>query len=94
MKEAYDYASKNRLIIVAAAGKRGNIGNIPVIDNDWVIPVAACDKRGRPESTSNFGSSIGHRGLLAPGINITSTMPGGKFAREPSRTQKISTNFF
>jgi subtilisin family serine protease len=37
-----------------------------------VIPVAACDLRGKPLHQSNLGHSIGRRGLLAPGERITS----------------------
>ncbi len=33
---------------------------------------AACDIRGRPIDQSNFGNSIGRRGLSAPGDDITS----------------------
>ena len=38
----------------------------------WVIPVVACDASGRPVTESNLGSSIGRRGLRAPGESITS----------------------
>jgi hypothetical protein len=44
----------------------------------WVIPVAGCDLQGRPLSQSNLGSSIGRRGILAPGDNITSLGPESK----------------
>jgi subtilisin family serine protease len=37
-----------------------------------VIPVAACDLRGRPLDQSNLGRSIGRHGLRAPGEQITS----------------------
>ena len=37
-----------------------------------LIPVAACDLQGRPLNESNLGSSIGRRGLMAPGVAITS----------------------
>ena len=37
-----------------------------------MIPVVACDLQGRPISYSNLGSSIGRRGLSAPGDQITS----------------------
>jgi subtilisin family serine protease len=30
---------------------------------------------------SNFGASIGNRGLMAPGVNIMSTCPGGQYSR-------------
>jgi subtilisin family serine protease len=37
-----------------------------------VIPVAACDLQGRPVGQTNLGSSVGRRGLLAPGEGVTS----------------------
>src|SRR6202011_2432871 len=36
------------------------------------IPVAACDLRRMPLNESNLGHSIGRRGFLAPGEQITS----------------------
>ncbi len=44
----------------------------------WVIPVAACNPQGQPLDESNLGSSIGRRGLAAPGENITSIGSDGK----------------
>ena len=76
LQEAYDYARKNGVIIVAAAGNLGNIGGLSLIENEWIIPVAACDQYGRFDSTSNIGPSIGSRGLMAPGIHVKSTFPG------------------
>jgi len=75
LQEAYDYARKKGVIIVAAAGNQGNIGGISLIDNDWIIPVAACDENGQLASMSNIAHSITSRGIMAPGINITSTFP-------------------
>ena len=43
-----------------------------------LIPVAACDLQGRPLNESNLGSSIGRRGLMAPGVAITSLGRNGK----------------
>src|SRR5215213_485892 len=70
LQQAYDYALHNGVIIVLAAGNQGNIGNISLINHRWLIPVAACDEDGRFDPTSNFGPSIGNRGLMAPGVNI------------------------
>jgi subtilisin family serine protease len=81
LQEAYDYARLHGSIIVAASGNHGDIGSISLIQNDWIIPVAACNEYGRLDSISNFGPSIGHRGLMAPGINITSTNSGGGYAK-------------
>jgi subtilisin family serine protease len=79
LHQAYDYALHRGVIMVVAAGNQGNIGNISLINHQWVIPVAACDENGRLDPMSNFGPSIGNRGLMAPGLNIGSTYPGGQY---------------
>ena len=79
LHEAYEYAFKRHVVIVAAAGNQGNIGFFPVIDHPWIIPVVSCDLQGRFDPTSNIGPSIAKRGLMAPGVNITSTVPGGGY---------------
>ena len=79
LQEAYDYARQHGAIIVAATGNQGNIGSISLLDNPWIIPVAASDYHGQLDPMSNFGPSIGSRGLMAPGINITSTSSGGGY---------------
>lgn len=79
LEEAYNYARQEGVIIVAASGNYGNIGHAAILNNKWIIPVSACDENGRLLSMSNFGPSIGVRGLMAPGIDITSTSPGGGY---------------
>jgi subtilisin family serine protease len=79
LQQAYDYALRKGVIIVIAAGNQGNMGNVSLINHQWIIPVAACDENSRIHPMSNFGPSIGRRGLLAPGVNITSTYPGGQY---------------
>jgi subtilisin family serine protease len=79
LQESYDYARQHGAIIVAASGNQGNIGSISLLHNRWIIPVAASDYHGQLDSMSNFGPSIGSRGLMAPGINITSTSSGGGY---------------
>jgi subtilisin family serine protease len=81
LQQAYDYALQKGVIIVVAAGNQGNIGNISLINHQWLIPVAACNEDGRLDPSSNFGSSIGNRGVMAPGVNIMSTYPGGQYSR-------------
>jgi subtilisin family serine protease len=76
---AYEYALRNHVIIVAAAGNQGNIGILPLTDHPWGVPVAACDGIGKLSLMSNIGPSIGKRGLLAPGVNITSVLAGGNY---------------
>jgi subtilisin family serine protease len=70
--EALDHAARRGVIIVAAAGNQGTIGSTVITAHPWVLPVAACDLRGKPLNESNLGHSIGRHGLRAPGEQITS----------------------
>jgi subtilisin family serine protease len=81
LQDAYVYARNKGVIIVAAAGNQGNIGGMSLIDNEWIIPVAACNENGQLASLSNIGHSITTRGLLAPGKNIKSTTFGGRYLK-------------
>ena len=60
------------VLVVAAAGNQGTLGGSAITRHPWVIPVVACDLRGRPLLSTNLGRSIGRRGLSAPGEHITS----------------------
>src|SRR5262245_30939700 len=66
-----NYAMQRGVLVVAAAGNQAAVGSSLITGHPWVIPVAACDSRGRPMNESNLGSSIGRRGLSAPGDGIT-----------------------
>jgi subtilisin family serine protease len=72
LEEALNLAVRRGVIVVAAAGNQGTVGSSAITRHPWVIPVVACDLRGRPMNESNLGSSIGRRGLTAPGDAITS----------------------
>jgi subtilisin family serine protease len=72
LENALDYAAKRGTLVVVAAGNQGTVGSTVITRHPWVITVAACDFRGRPLSESNLGSSIGRRGLSAPGEGINS----------------------
>jgi subtilisin family serine protease len=78
LKLALDYAAQRRVIVVAAAGNQGTVGSTAITRHPWVIPVVACDLRGRPAAESNLGHPIGRQGLMAPGENITGLGPDGK----------------
>ena len=78
LSEALDYAASRGVIVVAAAGNQGLVGSSVITRHPTVIPVAACDLRGRPVSESNLGRSIGRRGLMAPGTGITSLGTSGR----------------
>jgi subtilisin family serine protease len=77
LEEALEYAARRGAVVVVAAGNQGAVGSSALTRCPWVIPVAACDQRGRPLGQSNLGSSIGRRGLSAPGEDITSLGAGG-----------------
>jgi subtilisin family serine protease len=78
LEESLDYSAKRGVVVVAAAGNQGTVGSTAITRHPWVIPVIACDLRGRPIGYSNLGNSIGRRGLSAPGDHITSLGVNGK----------------
>jgi subtilisin family serine protease len=78
LEEALNHAVRRGVIVVAAAGNQGTLGSSAITRHPWVIPVVACDQRGRPMNESNLGSSIGRRGLRAPGDTITSLGSDGQ----------------
>jgi len=77
LEEALDYAVSRGVIPVAAAGNQATLGSTAITRHPWVLPVVACDLQGRPMRTSNLGSSLGKRGLMAPGEDITSLGANG-----------------
>jgi len=72
LAEALDHSARRGVVIVPAAGNQGTVGSTVITAHPWVIPVGACDLRGKPLNQSNLGHSIGRRGLLAPGEQISS----------------------
>jgi subtilisin family serine protease len=78
LEQALDHAAARGALVVAAAGNQGTIGGSAITRHPWVIPVVACDSRGWPLGMSNLGSSIGRRGLMAPGDHITSLEASGQ----------------
>jgi subtilisin family serine protease len=78
LEQALDYAATHGAILVAAAGNHGILGSSTITQHPSVIPVVACDPHGRPLAASNLGNSIGRRGLMAPGVDITSLGVNGR----------------
>jgi subtilisin family serine protease len=78
LEEALNYAASRGVIIVASAGNQGNVGSTIITRHPWVIPVVACDLRGKPLDYSNLGNSIGRQGLSAPGDKITGISTDGQ----------------
>jgi hypothetical protein len=79
LKAALDYSANRGIIIVAAAGNTGTLASSVITSHPWVISVAACNSQGRLMEMSNFGSSIGRWGLMAPGDKIRSLSPDGSY---------------
>jgi subtilisin family serine protease len=92
LADAFDYASQRGIIVVAAAGNQGAIGSTAITRHPAVIPVIACDQRGRPLDLSNLGNSIGRRGLRAPGEGIISLSTNGNRAL-PSGGTSVAAPF-
>lgn len=72
LDNAFHYAAKRNVLIIAAAGNQGKVGSTAITRHPWVIPVIACNNHGQFLQFSNLGNSIGRRGLTAPGENIES----------------------
>jgi subtilisin family serine protease len=78
LEEALNQTVRRGVIVVVAAGNQGTLGSSAITRHPWVIPVVACTLAGRPTNESNLGSSIGRRGLTAPGDAITSLSAEGQ----------------
>jgi subtilisin family serine protease len=72
LEQAVDYAARRGVIVVAAVGNQGIVGNSAIALHPWLIPIVGCDLRGHPMRESNLGRSIGIRGLSAPGEGVVS----------------------
>ncbi|MEU9078575.1 S8 family serine peptidase [Kitasatospora sp. NPDC048538] len=73
---ALDHAARRGVIVVAAAGNQGVVGSSVLTRHPAVIPVAACDRHGRPAPYSNLGATIGRSGLSAPGEGLLGLATG------------------
>ena len=75
--EIYQYAAKKDVLIVNSAVNNGYIGQAS--PPPWLIPVTCCSENGKISTQTNIGPTIGNRGLMAPGLNITSTAASGGY---------------
>jgi hypothetical protein len=76
---AVNYALSRNVPVVVSAGNEGDVGDpveYPAADTG-VIAVGAVDRFGVRPTWSSSGS---HLALVAPGVDITSTTPGGTYA--------------
>lgn len=90
--DAINRANAAGVLFVAAAGNGDMFGNPQDNDNpdtasypaafttDNMIAVAATDETDAMAFFSNYGVKTVH--LAAPGVNVYSTMPGGKYGKE------------
>jgi len=74
---AYDHARQHGALVVVAAGNHGTATPSPLLQHPWPIGVAAVDDVGRP--VAPVAPAIADRVLLAPGVEVTSTAPGGDY---------------
>lgn len=72
LAEALSYAVRKGVIVVVAAGNQGTVGSSVITRHPGVIPVVACNLQGYPLNLSNLSSTIGQRGLQAPGEQVAS----------------------
>lgn len=72
LRLALDTLVQRGVLLVVAAGNQGRVGGSPITSHPWALPVTACDQSGAPIGYSNFGASIGRRGIAAPGEGVTS----------------------
>jgi subtilisin family serine protease len=91
LKAALDHAIRRGVVIVAAAGNQNTLGSTAITRHPWVIPVVAYDRLGQPLAYSNFGISIGRRGLGAPGDRVVSLSSDGQ--APPSSGTSVATPF-
>jgi len=81
LEQALDRAARHDVIVVAAAGNEGQLGSSIITRHSWVVPVVACDHDGQILASSNLCTSIGRRGLVAPGHNVVSLDARGGHAK-------------
>jgi subtilisin family serine protease len=78
LAEALNFASSRGAIPVTAAANQGVEADSVLTRHPWVLPVVASDNAGRPIENSPLSTTVGRRGISAPGIGITSLGASGK----------------
>ena len=89
-REAIELAGKKGILFVAAAGnERSNSDERAYYPADYglenILSITAIDDHSRILKSSNYGERTVH--LAAPGENILSTLPGGKYAELTGTSQ-------
>ncbi|EIT84652.1 alkaline serine protease, subtilase family protein [Fictibacillus macauensis ZFHKF-1] len=78
LDDAIEYASQKGAVIVAAAGNESTDKKSYPGANETAIAVAATDENDALADFSNYGDWVD---VAAPGVDILSTVPGGKFEK-------------
>jgi cyanobactin maturation PatA/PatG family protease len=81
LERAVRLCAQRSVLIVAAAGNDGCFCDHVPAALPSVLAVGAHDSRGEPVPSSNFGATYQDHGLLAPGVNILTAVPGGGTTR-------------
>lgn len=76
LDRAVDYAMRRGVLVVSAAGNQASVGATTLTRHPWLVPVVACDGRGRPLAESNLGHVIGRRGVMFPAERVEGLGPG------------------
>ena len=81
LKDAIGYATVKGVVVVASAGNYAQYGNPKIYPAAYpnAIAVAATDSQDRRASFSEHGNWVD---VAAPGVNILSTLPGGRYGKE------------
>lgn len=80
-RKAVQYAVSKGVIVVAAAGNDGPSANTVGAPGGYpeTVCVGACDANDKLAAFSSRGPRIGNPFIVAPGVDITSTIPGGRY---------------
>jgi subtilisin family serine protease len=79
LEEALNLAAQKGMLMVAAVGNQGLLGSSPITRHRWVIPVAGCDRTGRPYTYTNAAPSTARQGVSAPAEGVTTLSADGGF---------------
>src|SRR5579883_1839665 len=82
LESAIQYASSKKVVVVMAAGNdSADTPDYPAsYANNWGLAVGAVDQNNQIASFSNYAGANVVDYVTAPGVNISSTIPGNKYA--------------
>jgi subtilisin family serine protease len=78
LDEALSYIVRRGVIVAVAAGNQGTVGSTILTRHPGLIPVVAYDQQAKPMGYSNFGGTIGRRGVGGPGDRTAGVGPDGQ----------------